>query len=260
MFLFKKIFSRLFFPVPMCVEIFLAGLILLWFTRKQRAARIVVSVGVMLLLVFSITSSSDMLLKPLEREYPPLLLKPGGNIDPRLPPAGFIVVLAGGFASDPDVPVTSQLSEDTTVRLVEGIRLYRELPSYKLVLSGGAVFDPVPVAEVMGKVAQALGVNPQDIILESMSRDTEDEARLIKPVVGTNPFILVTSASHMPRSMALFRKLGMNPIAAPTDYLVTRHAKTNPDDFYPGTEGLLEAQRAVYEYLGLAWAKLRGRI
>ena len=57
----------------------------------------------------------------------------------------------------------------------------------------------------MSRIALIMGVNPPDIILESTSRDTEEQARLIKPMVGREKFFLVTSASHLPRAMAMFR-------------------------------------------------------
>lgn len=74
-------------------------------------------------------------------------------------------------------------------------------------MSGGGVFDPVSNAEIMARVAMEIGVPERDIILESKSKDTKDEARFIKPIVGNEPFVLVTTASHIPRSMALFKNL-----------------------------------------------------
>ena len=65
------------------------------------------------------------------------------------------------------------------------------------------------------RVARFMGVSGEDMIIESASKDTGEQARLIKPIVGTAPFVLVTSAIHMPRSMALFEKLGMSPIPGP---------------------------------------------
>ena len=87
-------------------------------------------------------------------------------------------------------------------------------------MSGGGVYDPVSDAEVMARVAGEIGVPERDIILESKSKDTRDEALFIKPIVGKGPFVLVTTASHIPRSMALFNKLGMNPIPSPVGHCI----------------------------------------
>jgi uncharacterized SAM-binding protein YcdF (DUF218 family) len=190
----------------------------------------------------------------LEYQYPALLsLQNIQNVK-------WIVVLGGGHTSDPKLPITSQLSKASLIRLVEGIRIHNGLPKSKLILSGGSVFEKISNAQVLADVAIAIGVKKEDLILEDVSKDTEDEVRLIQQIVSQEQFILVTSASHMPRSMALFKKLGMHPIPAPTDYLVKECQEMNPGKFFPRVENLDKAERAFYEYLGLAWAKLRGRL
>jgi len=112
----------------------------------------------------------------------------------------------------------------------------------------------------MAEVALALGVNKDGLILEEISKDTEEQAHLIQQIVGQEYFILVTSASHMPRSVALFKRLGLNCIPAPTDHLVKERREITPRDFYPTAESLQKAEKAFYEYLGLTWARLRGLI
>ncbi len=251
-FLLKKIAAHLLSPLSLCIELLLLGLFLLWFTRKQRAGKIIVSLGVILLCLFSYCAVSDIFLRPLEHKYPPLI-----NLAD-VHGVKWVVVLGGGHISDPGIPATSQLSDASMARLVEGIRLYKMLPGSKLVVSGGSGFDPVPEAVIMADVARAIGVNGRDLVLESLSRDTKDEARLIQEIVGKDRFVLVTSAAHMPRSMALFEKRGMRPIPAPTEYLAAE--SRGPAMFFPSADGLERAERAFHEYLGLAWAKLRGQI
>jgi uncharacterized SAM-binding protein YcdF (DUF218 family) len=129
-----------------------------------------------------------------------------------------------------------------------------------LLITGGRGFDPVPEAQIMAGLAHELGVNENDILIESKSKDTEDEAHFIKPIVNKDRFILVTSASHMPRSMAIFRKLGMNPVPAPTGHKVRNSQTLNPLLFFPKAENLLKSESGMHEYLGMVWAKLRGQI
>ena len=143
---------------------------------------------------------------------------------------------------------------------MEGIRIQKKFSESKLVLSGGRVFDSVSNANVMADVASILGINESNMILESESKDTKDEAVLIQKIVGDNKFILVTTASHMPRSMALFKKLGMQPIPAPTDHAIKRRQRINPGVFFPNSGNIRNAEEVFYEYLGLAWAKLRGQM
>jgi uncharacterized SAM-binding protein YcdF (DUF218 family) len=112
----------------------------------------------------------------------------------------------------------------------------------------------------MADVASVLGISNSDMVLEPDSKDTKDEARLIQKIVENEKFILVTSASHMPRSMALFKKRGMQPIPAPTDHAIKRRRGIHPGVFFPSSGKIRNAELVFYEYLGLAWAKLRGQI
>ncbi len=256
MFLFKKIVAPLFFPVSVCLEIMILGIYLLFLTKKQKTGKVVMLFGVLLFASLSYNAVSDRLLKPLEYQYPPLVLNKASDISP---PVKWLVVLGGGHTSDPRIPVTSQLSEESLVRLIEAVRLLKELPGDKLILSGGSCYGTVSEAETMARVARAIGVNREDLVLETASRDTKDQAKNIRSIVESNNFILVTSASHMSRTIALFKKLGMNPIPAPVGQRVTERG-ISPRDFYPDPGALSKAERAVYEYLGIAWAKLRDQI
>jgi len=252
MFLLKKIISRFLFPVPLSLELLLVGLFLLWFTRRQRAGKLMVTGGALLLLVFSNVLCSDPLLRHLEYTYPPLVVTREGAA--ALPPVGFIAILGGGGDDDPRVPVTSHLAPDQMVRLIEGVRLHREIPGSKLILSGGHI-----CSGAMADMAETLGVSAQDVLQLGEPRDTEDEGKEIAPIVGPHPFILVTSASHMPRAMGLFKTRGLHPIAAPTDFLAPRR-RLEIDDLFPDGYNLFKSKIVVYEYLGLAWAKLRGKL
>ena len=255
MFLLKKIIAPLLFPMSLCLGLLLSGLVLLWFTQKQKLGKILVTAGAALLLLMSYWAVPEALLRPLEYRHAALL-----DLDEHVD-VKWVVVLGGGHTSDPRLPANSQLGEASLARVIEGIRIHQLLPDSKLLLSGGGAFDSVPNAVVMGDVARMLGVDESDVVLEAESRDTKDEARLIREIIGEERIVLVTSASHMPRSMALFRKMGMQPIAAPTDYEVKEHqGAVRPSLFFPGADDMEKAERAVHEYLGLVWAWMRGQV
>lgn len=252
MFLMKKIVSRFLFPLPLSLELLFIGLFLLWFTRRQRTGKALVTCGAMLLLGFSNIFTSNALIRPLEQRYPPLLAV--GRAGAKVPNVTFIAVLGGWADDDPNVPITSHLSPELMVRLIEGVHLHRQITGSKLILSGGN-----DSAGGMAKMAEALGVSAEDILPLDQPRDTEEESQQMAPIVGSRQFVLVTSASHMPRAMGLFKKRGLQPIAAPTDYLAPRH-RWESDDLFPDGFNLFKSQVAVYEYLGLAWETLRGKI
>jgi uncharacterized SAM-binding protein YcdF (DUF218 family) len=259
MFFLRKFLAATLFPVALCVELMVIGIFLLLMTRRKILGKIFLSAGILIFLLVSQNVASDALLKPLESAYPALqepsqiASKSPGNIR-------WIVVLGGGYSFDPDLPVTSRLSPASIYRLIEGIRLLRGFPGSRLILSGGTIWNKESEGKGFQRLAIALGVDKQRIILEEKSRTTRDQAVNIKKIIGNDRQVLVTSASHMPRAMSMFQKEEMDPIPAPTDHRVLK----NPSPVYmrliPNADALVKSKRSFYEYLGLTWAKLRGDI
>jgi uncharacterized SAM-binding protein YcdF (DUF218 family) len=98
------------------------------------------------------------------------------------------------------------------------------------------------------------------IVLDTVSPDTETQARTMRKLVNGERCIVVTSAAHMRRSLALFRKAGVDALPAPTHFLSQRNASLSLGDFFPGAGRIQGADVAVHEYLGLAWGRLRGSL
>jgi uncharacterized SAM-binding protein YcdF (DUF218 family) len=244
-FLLKKIFSRLFFPLSLIVELMIVGFLL------PKKGRKFIATGVILLYLFSFTPFARFLLWPLERQYPVIS---ASAVQKKIK---WVVVLGGGSRSNRSLTWADRLDDASLKRLLEGMRLYRHLPEARLVLSGGDYRGLSADARIMGQVAIQFGLPSSRLILEESSWDTIDEVRLLKKIVGQDPFYLVTSASHMPRSMTMFKKAGNYPIAAPTDF----QALWEPlkvTDFFPQAAALMNTERAFYEYLGLLWGWVRG--
>jgi uncharacterized SAM-binding protein YcdF (DUF218 family) len=253
MFVLKKIIAGMFMPLPLVLELLVAGVILLWFTRRQVLGKIIVTFAMLLLLFEGFGVFSDTVLDKLESMYPPLNIQEAQKARVK-----WVVVLAGGHTMDERLPVTSQLAPETQVRLNEGIRVFRSLPGARLLVSGGGVFSSVTSAELMARLAVDLGVDPRRIVLENMSKDTGDEADLIQPLVGAELFVLVTSAYHMPRSMALFRAKGLRPVAAPTCHYALNSDTLSPGEFFPGARKIRNAEVVTHEILGLLALQLSG--
>jgi len=262
LFLLKKLVSRLLFPVPLSLELALVGLILLWFTRRQKAGKILVTLAVALWLALSMGTVSGPLIAQLERHYPPL------DLDALPVPAeeiAYVVAFADCKQAVDGCAPSAQVGLIDQVRMLEAIRIYRQLPQSKLILSGGLQCDPSAPAEALTtyRLAVSLGVPPKDILLEQRSLDTDDQVRYLSEMVGQAPFVLVTSAVHMPRAVAMFRKAGLRPIPAPAEYnsdICGVPEPFRPWSLYPNAVDLLKAERAIYEYLGLLWARIRGII
>ncbi|MBW2709471.1 MAG: YdcF family protein, partial [Deltaproteobacteria bacterium] len=242
------------------------GLFLLWRGKRAFTGKMLTTLGLIGLTLMSYNPVSRALNAPLNCKYEAYAThqweKTGTQPETLVK---YVVVLAGGHKSDPSIPATGQISGHSMIRLVEGIRILRLLidlsgPGARLILSGGGAADPVPEAEIMAEVSQFMGVSKDDMIIESTSNDTKDQARLIKPIVGTAPFVLVTSATHMPRSMALFQKMGMNPIPGPAGATSRIKMPFSPQDIFPSVSALDDTTEAIHEYLGLLWGKLKGQI
>jgi len=255
---FKHFVTKLLFPEPFGFFLSLLGVVFLWLAPKRRIGIILFLIGVGCLIICGYAPVANIVLHPLESRYPSFDQVLSESRIEELPK--YIVVLAGGHTSASGIPITSQLSGPALVRLIEGIRIYYLIPESKLVLTGGPVFDPLPAADAMARLAQSLGVNKQNILFESESSFTHEQAKFINAMLGEAAFILVTSASHMPRSVALFRKLGMKPIPAPTDHRINKPPSWRQFFSLPSANNLQKTQRALYEYLGFIWAKLKGHI
>jgi uncharacterized SAM-binding protein YcdF (DUF218 family) len=191
-------------------------------------------------------------LRALEGDYRPLAVPPSD--------IKWIVVLGGGATSDPDLPPAQRASRATLARAVEGVRLHRLLPEAKLVVSGAAVLGGGADADAMAAIARELGVPQAGIVVDAVSVDTESQARMMRQLVKGERCIVVTSAAHMRRSLALFRKAGLDALPAPTHFLSQRNASLSLGDFFPRAGHIDGADVAAHEYLGLAWARMTGKI
>lgn len=252
MFLFKKIAGELLAPLSIVLIAAAVALVLLWFTRRQRLGKLIATAAFLLFVTLAYGWLGGPALHALERDYAPMAAPPPG--------IKWVIVLGGGSYSDPELPPIAQLTESSLARAVEGVRLYRQVPDAKLVLSGGRVFGGGSDAETMSALALQLGVPRDRIVMEGASEDTEGQARLIREMLKGERCILVTSAVHMRRSIALFRKQGVDALPAPTHYLSQSNPGIQPADFFPRPGRIRGADAAMHEYLGLAWHWLTGRI
>jgi hypothetical protein len=177
MFLMKKIISGIFMPVSFIIELLVAGLILLWFTKRQAAARLLITVASFLLLATGFGIVTDDILYRLENMYPPLDIQV-----PLKEKVSWVVVLAGGHASDSRLPVTSQLNEYTQVRLNEGIRITAAV-RLEAALSGG-IYTTLCPCGAQGE-SPGLGVD-RPTMCWTTRRGHRGRVELIRPMSGRN--------------------------------------------------------------------------
>lgn len=249
MFILKKIMIFLFYPLVLGLLLQAAG-IFYFFRKKFKTGTGLMVAGFILLLMFSYKPVMDPLFSTYESSYP-VLFEPE-----KLKGIEWVVVLGGGVTPDERLTPAGQLSLSSLSRLTEGLRILRRLPSARLLVSGGRVFNRVSEAEIMKKAAMDMGAEEKQIVLEEESKDTKDQAEMLKKSLGTKPFILITSAFHMKRAMTLFEKQGMQAIAAPADFQIKRKDLIDPGTFFPSPESLSRAQRFLKEMLALFLMKV----
>lgn len=239
------------FLMPLSVGVLLIMLaLILLYANKIKKAKWMLTLSIVWLFLFSYAPFSNQLLHTIESDHPTLHTAPKE--------IKYIYVLGGGHHTDESLPITSQVVETSVVRLNEGIRLYQQLHrDAKIIVSGyHGLYDITEHAIMQQKLAISLGVDEKDIILHLGTRDTQEEAQAGKKLLADEPFILVTSASHMTRALKFFKNEGLDPIPAPTNHLASiQHP--NYTDFF--SSNALEKSRIVFhEVLGLIWQKLKG--
>jgi uncharacterized SAM-binding protein YcdF (DUF218 family) len=211
----------------------------------RAAARWLLGAAAALACLASLPAVGDALLRPLERQNPPLRTEAQSSV-------AWVVVLGSGYSPRDSVPVTAAIDPDGLSRIVEGMRLVHLLGARHLIVSGGARKGHAAPALGYATLVRQLGFNEPDLIVLGTAVNTAAESRAIAARVGAQPFFLVTSAYHMPRALKQMQRAGAHAIAAPTGQLVDDTMAEKPGDWVPSSSGLHKTERALHEYLGLA--------
>ncbi|MGB3255290.1 envelope biogenesis factor ElyC [Buttiauxella gaviniae] len=250
LFILKKFIGGLLLPLPFLLLMMGVALCLLWFTRWQKSAKALLSVSWLVLLLISLQPVADKMLKPIEDTYP--TWRGSEKVD-------YIVVLGGGYTWNPEWAPSSNLISNSLPRLAEGVRLWHANPGSKMIFTGArAMTNPVSTAEAGARVAESLGVPRSQIITLDEPKDTEEEAAAVAKTIGQQPFLLVTSASHLPRAMIFFRNAGLHPIPAPANQLAIESPLNPWERIIPSPIWLMHSDRVGYETLGRIWQWLKG--
>jgi len=140
------------------------------------------------------------------------------------------------------------------------VRLHRTIPGSRILFSGGATLDSTIDAEVSSAAARSIGVETAAVSLSDQPRTTAEEMACIGRIVGAEPFIMVTTALHMPRAMALAESYGLHPLPSPTDFRAQLADRPAVLRVLPRAGAPLLASAAFHEILGLAWLRAANAI
>lgn len=147
-------------------------------------------------------------------------------------------------------------------RLEAGIRLVKQGRAGMLVLSAGDDRKELSQGERARRVAVARGIAEEKILVTGPVMNTEDEARAMAAILrarGWTRVGLVTSAFHMRRAMLQFSNHGIGPSALATDFNRARHGRI-VEDLMPNAEALMWSERALREWMGIGYYRLRSML
>lgn len=124
-------------------------------------------------------------------------------------------------------------------------------------------------AENMATILELMGIPRKAMVLESRSLNTYENAVYTKEILDRRKIkkiLLVTSAAHMPRSLAIFKKQGINAIPAPADIMISDRELIKSQfslesrilSLFPHPGNLDQTTQALKEYFGTFIYRLRG--
>ncbi len=259
MFIASKILGALAAPASALLLLLLWGTWVRWANHGRRGNKRVAAALTGLLLA-AFTPLSAWVLLPLEDRFPRPLLGDGTGLDG-------IIVLGGALSADVSAARDRFELNRSADRIVDAAMLARQFPGLPLIYSGGsgaAFRTEVPEAKLAAQQLQALGVAASRIRLEDKSRTTAENAaqvhEMLAPGQSSVPgrWLLITSASHMARSVGAFRMAGFDVLPYPVDY------QTAGDSdrwrlFTAPSQNLLDLDTAAKEWAGLLVYWLRGQ-
>lgn len=244
----KKILTALVFPVS------LFSLICFWFSYKLLTNTVTKKIKIIFICAFTLfflltmPPISSLLVNSLEKKYPCLL---DSN---KIKEADYIIILGGGYTDAENMPESNQLGSSSLARLVEAIRLKNINKKAQLIFSGGKPYtEKFSEASIYQKAYKSLTNDTSVQILSELPHNTKSEADEAYKIVGNKKTILITSATHMPRAIYLFSKMGCNVIASPCDFFV-KNIKPYPN--FPSGMSIKQTEITIHEYIGILGYKL----
>jgi uncharacterized SAM-binding protein YcdF (DUF218 family) len=148
-------------------------------------------------------------------------------------------------------------------RLIEGLALARRHPEARLLFSGwSARPDEQGTSEQLVNTVfiDLMDFDEDRVIREERSRNTWENALYTRDLIepdAEDVWLLVTSASHMPRSIGMFRTVGLDLVPWPVDYQTARPLRWSGRFSVAGR--LDDLDFATREWLALLFYHLRGR-
>ncbi len=257
-FLLTKIATQLVYPLSISIALSVVALVLLARGRSRRAG-VLFGVSLAILWLASTPVVGFALKDSLEARYAP--------VSPEQAQSASAIGLLGDAVAPGTPPRNWADLNESADRIVHASRLYRAGKAPLLVATGGGDERDGAGQKPADATADLLvewGVPRAAILLERESRTTYENAVYTRKLLDARgidgPVLLVTSAAHMWRSMAVFESAGLRAIPAATDYGPGRIDLGDPRVWLPEAGSLRGTNGAIKEYLGMFVYRLRGQI
>jgi uncharacterized SAM-binding protein YcdF (DUF218 family) len=229
----------------MMVLLPLIGLICLLGWYSKWATEIISTIAIAYILVVGCGILPSLLLHKLEVEYFP-------NVNPKFQQQNAIVLLGAGKIK----PLLSNYvfpSSQAYSRIFEATRLYslckKAHKDCTIIITGGnAIVDGNSEAEVYQRALLQVGIDANDMVLETKSMNTYENAKFTTPLLHEKKYeniFLVTSAIHLKRALLYFSDFGIEAIPCAADAISARWS------FIPLAYNFALTDFALHEYMGI---------
>lgn len=253
MFVLSKALHLFTEPMAYVAAILVAGIVSHFFAVRLARAAYVAAIATLCALGFE--AVPNVLVTRLESSYVAAPNDLSGY-------AG-MVILGGVFTSGEGSGIRDISVNHAAERAIVPVALLRNFPRLKIVFSGGDGDQSTrfqgPEADRARVFFDAMGVPAGAVIYERESRTTAENAVFSARLAGIDvraPWLLVTSAWHMPRSLAAFRNGGWSNITAlPVDF---RSSADLPVLSYSLDRSLSLWRIVLHEYAGIVWYRANG--
>ena len=257
MFYIQKFVESLLLPSNLIGFVTVLGILAL-ILQRPRFGRAALILSALLLIIGGWSPLGPAALMVLENRFP----------QPRLvEPVTGIITLGGSVNTHITADRGQTTLNDAGERITTIAALSRQFPQARILISSGAgaghasTAQPITEAALVRDMLVGLGVDVNRIEVEGQSRDTRENAE--QSILMANPqpgqtWVLVTSASHMPRAVASFRAVGFTIVPYPVDYRTQGQINLRRP---AGSiaESLQALDLAAHEWLGLLMYRLAER-
>ena len=251
----REFLSLIIMPLPVMYLILITAGILFISGHKKSGKILLVIAGIWFFII-STPMIPRLLVKSLENKYPPLTDESIKN----LPDSCDIIILGGGHSDDKDLSPNNQLSDVALGRVAEGIRIHKMIPGSRIILSGSRGRSELDQAYVLYQTALILGANSASLVMQTSPANTRMEAEEYSRTFGPDKkIIVVTSDIHMPRAMLLFKKAGLDPVAAPTNQIIKYGSVKYRWKWMPSAGYINMMEAVIHEYAGMLWTIVGGK-